>query len=391
MFNFDEIINRKNSNSIKHDKKSRVFGEENIIPLWISDMDFQVTPEIKDEIIKRASHEVFGYTFTPQEYFDSFINWFARRHNVNFDKNWIIPTPTVLNGVSIVVNAFTEENDGILVFTPAFSKFFNLITYNKRTLFTSDLIIKNNKYGINFEEVEEILLKGKVKVLLFCNPHNPVGRVWTKEELETLGELCIKYKVLIISDEIHGDIVLDENKFNSIYSLSNEIKNISILVSSPSKVFNTPGNSEAYTVIKNDAHRKQFKDYNKRLFVDGGTIFTVISNISAYTYGETWLNEVLIYLSENGKFIEYYLNENLPQIKYIKSEGTYLAWLDFSELGFENSQQLEEFIIKKAKLGLTFGKSFGKGYEQFARLNFATSRTVLQEALENLKRAINNK
>ncbi len=384
---FDDIICRKQTNSVKHDLKQSVFGREDVIPLWVADMDFRVPECISEAIKERASHEIYGYSFRPDSFYDAAIGWMKRRYSWKPSKDWFSFSPGIVPGINMTILALTNPGDKIVIQPPVYFPFFDAVKKNKRTLIENPLVFREGRYDIDFHDLEEKLSTG-VKMLILSNPHNPGGSVWTKEELKKMGALCHKYNTLIISDEIHADIVFERKDFTPMASVSEDIAQLTISFFSPSKTFNIAGLATSVAVIPNPVLKKKYDAIVEQLHIGNGNLFGTIAFEAAYNHGDKWLDELLEYLWGNVLFIEDYINKNIPTIKMIKPEGTYLAWLDCNQLNIEQGK-IHQFMIDQAKVGLNEGKSFGDNGKGFERLNFGCPRKILEKALNNISGALN--
>ena len=395
-YNFDEIIDRKNNHSVKYceiDKKFGVDKDSDIIPLWIADMDFKTAQPIIDAIQKKAEHGIFGYVYRPDEYFESFINWQKRRYNWEPKKELVSFSIGVVPTLGSLVQIFSKPNDKILIQTPVYSEFYDINEDNKRIVIENRFIEKDGKYSLDLVDLEN-KLKEKPKFLIFCNPHNPLGKVWTYDELKTIGDLCIKYGVTIISDEIHSDLTLWDNKHIPMASVSEEIRQNTITCTSTGKAFNVAGLQCATIVFNNLETKEKFYRFWKDLEVHRNNPFNLVATMAAYSdEGEEYLKQLIEYLQNNILFLNDFFKKYIPEIKPNVPQATYLVWLDCRKLcekfGF-NQKQLEKFMIKEAKIGLNSGQSFQKGLEGFMRLNTACPRSILEKALNQLKNAIEN-
>ena len=383
---FDKIIDRNSTKATKLELRKLLFKTEDIIPLWVADMDFAVADEIQDALKKRLEHPIFGYTYQDKEFFDAIINWQNRRHNWEVSARSISVISGVIPALALSIKAFSEEDDRIMIQPPVYPPFYELIEKSGRELVKNPLIEKDGNYSIDFVDMENSFKDG-VKVIILNNPHNPVGKVWTREELETLVELCLKYDVKILSDEIHSDLITSSNPHIPIASISKEASEITITCMAPTKSFNIAGLAIAYTIITDNKLRKAYRRElnNLHLFI-GNTIGTE-ALIAAYNDSETWLDNMLEYVKANVEYVSDYLKKNIPQISTAKNEGTYLLWLDFRKLNLSNLE-LKKFLIEKAKLGLNQGFEFGEEGSGFARLNIATPRAILEKAMGQLKVAV---
>ena len=384
---FDTIINRDGTHSVKYDGRKFYFGNEELIPMWVADMDFAVPEFITDAIISRAKHPIYGYTLRPDSYSASFIDWVKRRHNWEMKKEWISFSPGIVPALNFIVQCFSEPGDKVLIQPPVYHPFFYVVENNQRKGVYNQLLLKENKYVIDFKDLEEKLASG-VRLILLSNPHNPVGRAWNKEELIRLGNLCVKHKVIIVSDEIHSDLVLPGFTHIPVASLSEEVANNTITCMAPSKTFNLAGLSTSSVIITEKEKREQYNKFMERFHLGGGNIFGTIASEAAYTKGDHWLDSLLEYIDENFQYLDSYLKSNIPRVKLIPAEATYLAWLDFRELKIKGDN-LKSFIVNKARVGFNDGRTFRDGGEGFQRMNLACPKQVLKEALKRLEVAIN--
>ncbi|MDP4178551.1 MAG: MalY/PatB family protein [Bacillota bacterium] len=388
-YDFDKVIPRKNTNSIKWDYSEKFFGVDDILPMWIADMDFETVPEIKDAIIERAQHNIYGYSNYSDEYYQTVIDWNKKRHDWTIDKDWICHSTGVVNAMFNSVRALTKKDDGIIIQTPVYQPFYRVISaYGCKAVF-NPLKVVNNRYVPDIKDLENKLQNNNVKLLLLCNPHNPVGRVFTKEELLNIGELCLKYKVTVISDEIHSDIVFKEYKHIPFASLSKDFEQNSIICTSPSKTFNLAGIADSNIIIPNRELRNRYNRTCKSVALKSYNIFGAIAAQAAYAYGEEWLSELLDYIEENKNYVSNFLKNKLPMLKLTETEGTYFLWIDCREMGF-NKEMLERFMIYTAKLWFNQGYVFGVEGEGFIRINIACSRTIVKEAMNRLEKAVNS-
>ena len=381
-YDFNKEVMRRNTKSIKWD-----LAAEDVLPMWVADMDFEAPEAIREAVVKRAEHGIYGYTKTDDSYYTSIINWWKRRHNFELKKEWIRYSPGVVPAVYMLIRALTEPGDKVIVQTPVYYPFFSAIKYNGCELVENPLIHKDNKYIMDFHDLETKVKDAKVKVMILCSPHNPVGRVWTREELMRLGKLCKENNVIIIADEIHCDLVYKDNKHITFPSISEEFAQNCVLCIAPSKTFNIAGLQASFVVIPNDMLRVRF---DRVLRSDGNispNIFAMEATEAAYNYGEQWLEDLLDYLKGNLRFLTEYIQKNLPQLKVIKPEGTYLVWVDCSSLGM-SSRDLHEFFLKRVKVWFSEGHTFGTGGEGFVRINIACPRYILEEGLNRIKNAL---
>ncbi|BBB89580.1 MAG TPA: MalY/PatB family protein [Methylomusa anaerophila] len=381
--NFDEIINRKNTWSLKWDFN---FQQHDILPMSIADMDFYSPKAVENAIIERAKHGLYGYVGVPDTFKKIIKSWINRRHEWDIDEEWLLYSYTVTASIRNIIPAFTDPGDKILILTPCYGSFSYSITLNNRELVTSPLILQEN-YAIDFDDFEKKLSEG-VKLFILCSPHNPIGKVWTKDELLKLGELCMLYNVLIISDEIHSDIVFKGYKHIPIASLSFELAQNSITFMSAGKTFNLSGLGASYIIAPNSALREKFKKQLKLTGVHEPNIFGIVAAEVAYSYGQQWLEAVLDYLQNNYDFMSKFFSEKIPEIRAVNQEGTYLGWLDCRKINID-CNELNDFFTNKARVKLNDGKAFGENGTGFQRINFACSRVILIEALNRIQLAVN--
>ena len=386
MSSFDQIIDRKNTKCYKWDYNKEIFGKEELLSMWVADMDFQAPQEVLEILQKRVDHGIFGYTGLTGSFYASIINWMKKRFNWKIDQEWIVTTPGIVPAINFAIQTYTKKGDKILVQTPVYYPFFTSTENNERTLVVSQLKLSNSYYKMDFTDLER-KLADDVKMMILCSPHNPVGRVWKFNELQKVSKLCLKYNVLLISDEIHSDLIIGENKHIPIPTISKDIANNSLTMFAPSKTFNVAGLSLSYVIIPNKKIRVKFQKTILNLGLHGGNVFGIEALEASYRYGQKWLYELLNYIEDNYTFVQQYLQNNIPRIKTIKMEGTYLLWLDCSELRL-SQKELVSLFISKAKLALNDGSKFGKGGNGFMRMNLGCSRRLIEQALDRLAIAI---
>ena len=387
VYNFDKIISRENSASVKYDLRKDVFGVEDILPLWVADMDFETPDFIREAVLKRASHPVYGYTFRTPLFSQSIMDWMMKRHKWEIKKEWVSFSPGVVPALNMAVLAFTKPGDKVVIQPPVYFPFYTAVKNHGRELLYNQLIEKNGRYEMDFEDLEK-KADEKTRLLLLCHPHNPVGRLWSEQELETLVEICARKNILIISDEIHSDLMLNGNVHVPIASLSKKAADITLTCISPSKTFNLAGLSTSALIIPNEIHKKTYEKMLEGLHIGMGNLFGITALEAAYNQGEEWLGQLLQYLDQNLSLLTEYIESRIPLIKVIQPEATYLVWLDFRKLNLK-SKELKEFVIRKAGIGLNDGPSFGPGGDGFQRINIALPRERLLLALEKLEKAVN--
>jgi cysteine-S-conjugate beta-lyase len=383
-YDFNKIIERRNTKSVKWD-----LGEKDVLPMWVADMDFEVPEVIVNAIIKRAKHPIYGYTTPRDEYYNSIIKWWKERHNYNINKEWIVYSPGVVPAVNMLIKAFTNPGDKVILQTPVYHPFFSAVKSNGCEIIENPLKLVDNKYYMDFEDLEHKLKDFKVKAIVLCSPHNPVGRVWTREELTNLGELCLKHGVIVISDEIHCDIVYKDYKHIPFPSISDEFAESCAMCTAPSKTFNLAGLQVSSIIISNDTLRNKFSDVLESNGIETPNIFGIEALEAAYNHGRQWLDQLIDYLKGNLEFLTKFIEKNTPEIKVIQPEGTYLVWIDCRELNM-NPKELNEFFLKNAKVWFNEGYIFGNVGDGFQRVNIACPRSVLEEALMRIDRALKN-
>lgn len=384
-YNFDEIISREGTNCVKYDLRQAIFNTNDVLPLWVADTDFKTPDFIVESLKNRMEHEIYGYTFKADSYYDSIIGWVKRRHNLDIKKEWILSTSNVVAAITKAIETFTDIGDGIIVQPPVYFPFFHCVKGTNRKLIENPLKIENGRYTFDFEDLKS-KINANTKALLLCNPQNPGGTVWTQAELETLTSICLENNILIISDEIHSDLVFSGNQHIPIISISQEVADNSIVCMSPSKTFNVAGLASSFVIIPNEEKKIKYDNALKVGHLDMGNIFGSLAMETAYAKGDAWLNELLDYLWNNYLFLEGFIKENMPKLKVMKPDATYLVWLDFREYGM-NSDDLLKFTVEKAKVGLNNGAIFGSGGEGYLRLNIGCPKSVLKEGLERLAEA----
>ena len=381
-YDFDKVVDRSNSYSIKYEPTWRGKPSD-VLPLWVADMDFATPPCVQEVLIERSKHGIFGYSEPDAKYFNVVQKWFEERFNWKTEREWLTITPGVVNALFIAIRAFTKSGEGVVIQQPVYYPFESSIKKTGRELLVNELVLENGRYVIDFEDFEEKIKQAKMFIL--CNPHNPVGRVWEKEELTRMGEICLRHGVIVIADEIHQDFIFPEHKHIVFASLNKDFDNIAVTCTSPSKTFNLAGLLHANIFISNKALREQFKAEYAQTGIGQPGIMGIIACEAAYESGAEWLDELMVYLGQNMLLLKTYLLNHIPKIKFIEPEGTYLAWLDFREFGL-SEKKLDEVVTQKGKLWLNAGYTFGKGGKGFERINAACPRSVLHKALEKLKK-----
>lgn len=385
-YNFDTIIARENTDCVKYDLRKAFFGKEDVQPLWVADMDFETPDFIREAVIKRAMHPIYGYTFRSDSFSNCVINWMKIRHKWEIKKDWVSFSPGVVPALNMAVLAFTNPGDKVIVQPPVYFPFFSAVKNHGRELVYNQLLENNGKYEMDFEGLES-QIDEKTKLLLLCHPHNPVGRLWTTNELERLVDICSRKNIIIVSDEIHSDLMLNGNVHVPLASISEKAAEISITCIAPSKTFNLAGLGTSALIISNPEHKKKYEKILEDVHVGMGNLFGIVSTEAAYNNGEEWLKQLLGYLNENYSILTKFFEDRIPKIKVIPAEATYLIWLDCRGLGLKG-KELRSFVIEKAGLGLNDGPSFGPGGEGFQRINIALPKSELIKALERLEKAV---
>lgn len=389
MFNFDTIIDRRDTDCVKYDGLSAEFGCEDILPMWVADMDFQSPAVVRAAASKYCEKGVFGYTFRSEESKKAFQDWVKRRYAWDTKMEWLSSSPGVVTALALSVRAFTQPGDKILIMTPVYPPFFSVVRDNGRQLVYSPLKREEGKFVIDWENFEDGLKSG-VRMLILCNSHNPVGRVWTKEELKQMGDLCCKYDVFIVSDEIHADLALFGNRHTVMASVSDEIADRTLTAMAPSKTFNIAGMMNSVVVASNPEVLARYNRELVALHLDSGNMFGHVTLKAAYQGGEQWLDELMHYLGDNVDFALNYFQHELPDIQVCRPEGSFLLWLDFNSTGFSH-EECGERLLKLGKIGLNDGLTFGEDGRGFRRMNIGCPRQVLEDGLARITVAMKGK
>ena len=381
--NFDEIIDRKNTSCLKYDFAAERGYPADILPFWVADMDFRAPAPVIAAIKERADHGIFGYTQVKDDYFAVLENWFRTRHNWTIERRDLIVTPGVVFAVAAAIRAFTNPNDSVLIQPPVYYPFANMIRQNDRTLIDNPLHLRNGHYEIDFEDFEQKIIAHKIKLFILCSPHNPVGRVWTRAELEQLAAICLRHNIIVVADEIHEEFVRPGFRHIPFASLSEDAAAITVTCTSPSKTFNLAGLQISNIFIRNEELRRRFKEELSRTGYDEPNTLGLAGAKAAYEHGAAWHTQLLAYLEENHVRAKEFIATHLPKVKLIEPEGTYLLWLDFSAYGLTD-EVLNEKIIRDAHLWLDDGPIFGAGGSGFQRINIACPWATLEQGLKNL-------
>lgn len=387
VYNFDERIDRTGTNSVKWETNHPDYNAEGMLPLWVADMDFACPPEVTGALIKRASHPIYGYPMKEASFYESLQEWIHKRFGVAVETSWMTGITGVVPGLHVAIEAFTDVGDKVVIQTPVYHPFFHAVHNRGRQVVSSSLVENAGRYEINWDDLAEKLSDPKVKLMLLCSPHNPVGRVWTKEELEQLGTLCVEQGVIVVADEIHADLVYETGSHTPYYSLPRELSSRSVTFLSASKTFNLAGLFTSYLLTENRHLLRDFAQTASKMGYENLNLFGMEATIAAYRHGEAWLEELLVYLRGNAAYIHHYLTQRLPEISMSIPEATYLGWMDFRSLGLSQSE-LNKLLRTEAKLGLNDGVMFGQEGEGFQRINFGCPRAILEEAMTRLEQVI---
>ena len=383
-YDFDTIVDRYNTGSVKYDTAERSGMPADVMPMWVADMDFRAPDEIVSRMRQLCDFGVYGYTMVTDSYFDAVRNWFSSRFDWEVERKWLVTTPGVVFALSAAVKAFTEPGEGVLIQRPVYYPFTEVVENNGRVVVNNSLRYDKGSYAIDYEDLEAKLARDDVKLMLICSPHNPVGRVWTRDELSKVCRLCLKYNVKMVSDEIHADFVFANREHVPLASLSEQVRENCVVCTAPSKSFNLAGLQISNIFIPNRDMRHAFSRELEKTGLFGVNMVGLCACQAAYESGGEWLDQLKEYLEGNIQFLKSFVNEHMPRIKVVDTEGTYLVWMDLQEL---NLVDQKEFIVNKARLWLDTGSMFGDEGRGFERINVACPRTVLEEALNRLKRA----
>lgn len=389
MYNFDEIIDRRGTNAVKLERCKALFGTEDLLPLWVADMDFRTPDFILNAIQKRLQHPILGYSMTPKEFYLLMQKWITDHHNWSVKREWIGFLPGIVPGLSFAVQSLTAPGDEVLVQSPVYYPFFNVIKNNRRVVVNNQLVEKDGKYVIDYIDFEA-KITDKTKLFILCNPHNPGGRVWTRDELVHVAGICEKHNITVVSDEIHADMVLPGKTPQTPFAAVSEwAEQHTVTFMAPTKVFNMPGLISSGYIIPNAELRHKFAEHLEASEMNSGNIFAYIGAVAAYEHGEAWRLEMLEYVQKNIDYVADFLKNNIPQVIPMIPEASFLVWLNCKGLGME-TDELHEFFSKKAGLGLNKGTIFGDGGEYHLRLNVACSRKILEQGMEQLKKAVDD-
>jgi cysteine-S-conjugate beta-lyase len=385
-WNFDEVYPREATDCIKYDLREDTFGKNDVIPMWVADMDFRTPSFIADRLRERTEHQIYGYSFRSSSYFNSIVSWLEVRHKWNINREWICFCPGIVPALNLCTLAFTRPGDSIIVQPPVYTPFFSAVESHGRNIVYNNLIEKDGYWTMDFESLKRSI-SADTRMIIISNPHNPVGRAWTPEELGTLAAICLENKILILSDEIHCDLVLPGYAHTPVARISDEISDITVTCIAPSKTFNLAGLSTSSVIIANPVLRKYFNKKIESLHIGNGNIFGNIASAAAYSEGHDWVDELMQYIGENVGFVMNYCQENIPEIVPVRPEATYMIWLDCRKLGL-TGKDLHDFFIHKAGVGLNEGSSFGPGGEGYMRMNLGAPMATVKKAMEQIRKAV---
>lgn len=387
-WNFDEKIARAGTSCLKYDLRKEVFGTESVIPMWVADMDFRTPEFIIKALQQRLGHEILGYTVRPPEYSRSIIRWMSRQHKWNLENEWICFSPGIVPALNICTLAFTRPGDSIIIQPPVYFPFFSAVESHGRNLVYNQLAEKDGKWTMDFDSLMGSV-SDKTKMIIISNPHNPVGRAWSENELRKLAEICLKNNIILLSDEIHCDLVLPGYSHTPVALLSEEIAEITVTCLAPSKTFNLAGLSTSSVIISNPVLRKYFNKMIEHLHIGNGNIFGMVASVSAYSQGDEWLLALKSYLKGNVEYVLEYCHKNIPEIIPVRPEATYMIWLDCRKLNMPGNE-LQNFFVNKAGVGMNEGSTFGPGGEGFMRMNIAAPQEIVKMAMEQIEKAVSS-
>ena len=384
-YNFDEIIERRGTDCVKYDMLEIYFGNSEALPLWVADTDFRVPDFIMEAIRQRSNHEILAYSYRPDSYYEAIINWMQIKHGWTISKEMIASSPGVVSAVTMLIMALSEPGDKVIVQPPVYFPFFTSIQGSGRKMVENPLVIKEGRYTFDFENLKQNI-DDRTKLLILCSPHNPGGMVWTREELEELGRICLEKGIIIISDEIHSDLVFSGSKHTPLPMVSEQMAMNSAVLMAPSKTFNVAGLSSAFVIIPNKKIRVKYERVLHTIHIDGGNIFGNVAMEAAYRDGFDWLNQLMRYLEDNYRFLEDFMALRLPKIKVMRPEATFLVWFDLAAYGLSEKEMAKRLIA--GGVALNHGSKFGTGGEGYFRLNFGCPRAVLEEGLAKMEKAL---
>jgi len=387
-WNFDEAISRDGTNCVKYDLRKEIFGSDDLIPMWVADMDFRTPDFIISALRKRLDHEVMGYSFRPAEYYTSMASWLLKKHNWEVPVEWICFCPGIVPALNLCTLSFTRPGESIIVQPPVYYPFFSAVENHGRNLIYNQLIEVDGRWEMDYKSLVNSITP-ETRMIIISNPHNPVGRVWSSGELMQLADICLDHNIALLSDEIHSDLILPGYYHTPAARLSAKISEITVTCIAPSKTFNLAGLSTSAVIISNPVLRKYFNSKIEHLHIGNGNIFGTVASITAYSEGYEWLNELMDYLDKNADYVINYCREMIPEIIPVQPEATYMIWLDCRKLGM-SGRELQEFFVRKAKVGMNEGSAFGPGGEGFMRMNLGTTNQNVRKAMEQIEKAVSS-
>lgn len=385
-WNFDEAVSREGTNCVKYDLRKETFGSDDLIPMWVADMDFKTPDFIISALRKRLGHEILGYSFRPSEYYASISSWLLKKHKWEVPHEWISFCPGIVPALNLCTLAFTRPGESIIVQPPVYFPFFSAVENHGRNLIYNQLKEAGGRWEMDFESLVKSLTP-ETKMIIISNPHNPVGRTWSSDELVQLADICLKYNILLLSDEIHSDLILPGYHHTPVAKISDKIAEITVTCIAPSKTFNLAGLSTSSVIISNPVLRKYFNSKTDHLHIGNGNIFGTVASIAAYSEGSEWISELMVYVNQNADYVIDYCRKMIPEILPVRPEATYMIWLDCRKLGM-TGKELQEFFVGKAKVGMNEGSCFGPGGEGFMRMNIGTTNSNVRKAMEQIEKAV---
>ncbi|WP_018394241.1 PatB family C-S lyase [Bacillus sp. 37MA] len=388
MSRFDEVIERRGTNAVKWDELKAVFGKEDVLPMWVADMDFKAPDAVIEAVQKEAAHGIYGYTLVPDSARESIVAWMSVRHNWVIQKEWLLFNHGVVPSIGAAIEALTKPGDAVIVQPPVYNPFFDMVEKNDRKLVHSELLLQDNRYEMNFADIEEKIISEKAKMFVLCSPHNPGGRVWTKEELTRLADICQKHGVYIVSDEIHSDLTREPHKHVPISSLSEDYSAFTVTLIAPSKTFNLAGLQASALIIPNNVVRVKIQKVFARQGAFTLNRLGIAAMEAAYRYGHEWLDEAIDYIQRNNRLVKEYVEAEIPELTVMEPEGSYLVWIDCRKLGLSDKELLTLFL--DAGIALGNGAKYGPGGEGFMRINVACPRSLVQDGVERMKKAVDS-
>ena len=388
-YNFDELIERRGTSCVKHDFAMQIKGRNDLLPLWVADMDFRLPDEILSDFHKRIDHGIFGYSGPTADYYDALNKWFSAHYSYTVKPEWVSVGCGTVFSLATAVKAFTKPGEACIIQQPVYYPFCGVIERNGRKMVNSQLHYENGRYSIDFDDFEQKIVENGVKLFILCNPHNPVGRVWTREELARLADICLSHDVAILSDEIHADFIYPGHSFTSLMTFDEKYRKSLVVCNSPSKTFNVAGLQPSNVIIPNKELRDKFEAEKAATGCGSVSAMAIQATVSCYSKGDDWARELVEYITENKNCFKRFIEENLVKARFVEPEGTYLVWVDFSGYGFSDDE-LEHIMVDEARLWLDAGSLFSTATGQFERFNIACPRATVEQCLKQLKEALDS-